>query len=44
MKENELEQLLATEMEDIQGGAEDAGTCVCENGGAGAVVIITQPV
>lgn len=43
MKNQELEQLLATEMENVQGGAQNQDTCVCENGGAGATVIVVDP-
>ena len=34
MKNQELEQLLATEMENVHGGAQNQDTCVCERGGA----------
>ncbi|MGL5014140.1 MAG: hypothetical protein ACRC6V_07620 [Bacteroidales bacterium] len=37
-----MEQLLSTEMENVQGGAQNQDTCVCENGGAGATVIIVD--
>ena len=33
MKNQELEQLLATEMENVHGGAQNQDTCVCERGG-----------
>lgn len=39
MNNFELESLLSSEMEDVKGGACAQDTCVCENGGAGAVVI-----
>ena len=37
MKNQELEQLLATEMENVHGGAQNQDTCVCERGGAGLI-------
>lgn len=40
MVNNELESLLNADMEEVVGGTQD--TCVCENGGAGAVVIVEQ--
>lgn len=39
MKNLELESLLSSEMEDVKGGVCAQDTCVCENGGAGAVII-----
>lgn len=43
MTNTNLEQLLASEMEDVKGGAFSKDTCVCENGGAGAIVIVEGP-
>ncbi|MBQ7967608.1 MAG: hypothetical protein IJ290_06820 [Bacteroidaceae bacterium] len=40
MEKMMLENLLDSEMENIKGGTETTGTCICENGGAGQVVII----
>ena len=40
MKNQELEQLLATEMENVHGGAQNQDTCVCERGGAGATIVV----
>lgn len=34
-----LETLLNSEMEEVLGGQASQGSCVCENGGAGSVVI-----
>lgn len=40
MKNQELEQLLATEMENVHGGAQNQDTCICERGGAGATIVV----
>lgn len=39
MEKMMLENLLNSEMENIKGGTETIGTCICENGGAGQVVL-----
>lgn len=39
MKKNEIESLLLSEMEEVNGGS-GSRTCVCENGGAGETVIV----
>lgn len=41
MNKKVVENLLTSELENVNGGA--AGTCVCEKGGAGETVIIVQP-
>ena len=41
MNKKVVENLLTSELENVNGGA--AGTCVCENGGAGETVYIVQP-
>lgn len=43
MKKNfELEQLLNSELEEVKGGQADEVVCICENGGAGATVIVVE--
>lgn len=39
MKKNEIEYLLLSEMEEVNGG-KGSRTCVCQNGGAGEIVIV----
>lgn len=42
MKKNlKLEQMLNSELDEVKGGQTD-DTCVCENGGAGATIIIIE--
>ena len=36
---NEIEEFLNSEMEEVKGGTGAQHTCVCEHGGAGAIVI-----
>lgn len=45
MKNLELEELLNSELESVKGGISHPvdDTCVCENGGAGAVIVIETP-
>ena len=43
MKDFELERLLDSEIEKIEGGTGAQGTCLCENGGAGETVIVYTP-
>lgn len=44
MKNLELERMLNSELENVKGGASHPtdDTCVCENGGAAATVIIIE--
>lgn len=43
MKKNlKLEQLLNSELEEVKGGQTDENVCICENGGAGATVIVVE--
>lgn len=39
MKKSEIETLLLSEMEEVNGGS-GSRTCVCEKGGAGETVIV----
>ncbi|MBQ8245603.1 MAG: hypothetical protein IJZ42_00525 [Lachnospiraceae bacterium] len=41
MNKKVVENLLTSELENVNGGS--AGTCICENGGAGETVIIEVP-
>ena len=45
MRKNDIENLLLSEMEEVEGGS-SSGTCICERGGAGETVITlpTNPV
>lgn len=43
MKNQQLEELLSSEMEVILGGSQANDTCICENGGAAATVIVVEP-
>ena len=38
MKKNEIEDLLLSEMEEVNGGS-GSSTCVCEYGGAGETIV-----
>lgn len=41
MKKNEIEDLLLSEMEEVNGGS-GSSTCVCEYGGAGETISLTS--
>lgn len=44
MKTKMMEEMLSSEMKEVQGGVNaQSGTCICENGGAGETVIIELP-
>ncbi|ATS03257.1 hypothetical protein [Porphyromonas gingivalis] len=44
MKKKMMEEMLSSEMKEVQGGVNaQSGTCVCENGGAAETVIIELP-
>lgn len=45
MKNLELEQLLNSELESVKGGISHPvdDTCICENGGAAATIIVVEP-
>lgn len=42
-KNSKLEQMLNSELEEVKGGQAEEDVCICENGGAGATVIIVEP-
>lgn len=43
MKKNfKLEQMLNSELEEVKGGQSEEAVCICENGGAGATVIVVE--
>lgn len=39
---NEIDEFLNSEMEEVTGGTGAGHTCVCENGGAGAVIRVSE--
>lgn len=39
MKKKEIESLLLSEMEEVNGGSSSC-SCVCDNGGAGETIIV----
>lgn len=43
MRKNEIEDLLLSEMEEVNGGS-GSRTCVCDNGGAGETIIVSPSV
>ena len=43
MRKNEIEDLLLSEMEEVNGGS-GSSTCVCDNGGAGETIIVSPSV
>lgn len=43
MKKNfKLEQMLNSELEEVKGGQTEDAICICEQGGAGATVIVVE--
>lgn len=40
MRKNEIEDLLLSEMEEVNGGS-GSSTCVCDHGGAGETIIVS---
>ena len=43
MRKNEIEDLLLSELEEVNGGS-GSSTCVCDHGGAGETIIVSPSV
>lgn len=37
---NQMETLMSSELKEVEAGTCNQGTCVCENGGAGEIIIV----